>query len=132
MVALPKGEIPDISAVTGFHSARDKANQLEIRVLESDGSADVARNPVTLFLVVTDDPPGGDAQERVWRLPQGVSEVKKVTATGGGLKITAVVNGQMDERTGRFPRQNQIISIIYDFTKGVLSDKLRVTTSPFQ
>jgi hypothetical protein len=35
----------------------------------------------------------------------------------------------MDERTGRFSLENQLISISCDFTKGVLSDKIRVTTS---
>jgi hypothetical protein len=34
----------------------------------------------------------------------------------------------MDEKTGRFPSQTQFINIAYHFAKGVLSDKIKVTT----
>lgn len=126
---LKEEETPPILAVTGFHSVEDKANKLEIRLLEADSSGDVARNPVALFLVITDNAPANDSQTYIWRLPGGVSVVKKLTVAKNRVQILAVVDGQMDERTGRFPLQNQIISIAYSFAKGVLSDTIRVTTS---
>jgi hypothetical protein len=127
--ALKDEEIPGAKDITGFHSVQDKANKLELRVLEADASADVARNPVALFLVITDDAPGNEAQTYVWRFPKGVSVVKKLSATKSGLRILAVVDGPTDERTGRVPLQNEIVNVSYEFAKGVLSDKIRITTS---
>ena len=59
--------------------------------------------------------------------PTRVSQ--KLTVTQGAARILSVVDGQMDEKTGRFPSQNQVINITYDFSKGVLSDKIKVATS---
>ena len=127
--ALPEREIPPILAVTGFHSLEDKANKLEVRLLEADASSTVAKNPVVLFVVVTDNAPDDDSQTRIWRLPDGVSVVKKFTGAKNGAQIAAVVDGQMDEKTGRFPSEERLIDISYGLNKGVLSDKLRVSTS---
>lgn len=129
LIALPDEEIPSLLAVSGFHSVEDKVNKLDVRLLEADGSADVAKNPVTLFVVVTDNAPADDSQTHAWRLPEGVSVVKRFTPGRNGADILALVDGQMNEKTGRFPEFDQVIHISYVFAKGVLSDKLKVSVS---
>ena len=128
LTALPEEEIPNALAISGFHSAQDNANKLEIRILEGEDS-NVAKNPVALFVVVTDNASSDDSQTHIWRLAEGVSEVKGIRLTNNGARIAAVVDGQMNEKTGRFPTENQVINISYDFAKGVLSDKLKVSTA---
>src|SRR6266536_1520705 len=76
VTALKEEETPGVTDISGFHSVHDKANDLDVRVLEADASADVARNPVALFLVITDNASGGEDQVHVWRLPS-VSVVKE-------------------------------------------------------
>jgi hypothetical protein len=72
--------------ITGFHSIVHKKAGLEIRVLEADGSASVAWDPISLFVVVTNNGTS-DHVERVWRLPEGVEKVKALTATACGADI---------------------------------------------
>lgn len=73
--------------ITGFHSVVHKKARLEVRVLEADGSASVAWDPVSLFVVVTDDGTS-DRVEHVWRLPEGVEKVKALKATTCGADIS--------------------------------------------
>jgi hypothetical protein len=58
VTALQPDEVPGINEVSAFHSIKSKTNDLAVRVLEADGSATVARNPVELFLVITNDTGG--------------------------------------------------------------------------
>ena len=63
-----------LGRITGFRSVVHKKAGLEARILEADGSATVALDPVTLFLVVTNIEPDGPI-ERAWRVPRGVTEL---------------------------------------------------------
>jgi hypothetical protein len=120
---------PGIEDITGYHSTQDKANNLELRVLEADMSVDVARNPVVLFLVITDNGPGNDAQTHIWRVPVEVSEVTGLSASKSALKISAVVDDVMDQKTGRFPTRKETINVTYSMAKGELSDRIAVAAS---
>ena len=124
--ALNEEEVPGVTGISGFHSVHDKANDLDVRVLKADVSEDVARNPVALFLVITDNAPGGYGQEHVWRLPS-VSVVKKVAQTKSGINISVVWDGVADEKTGKFPTKNETINVSYSMANGILSDKIKVT-----
>jgi hypothetical protein len=126
---LPEQEIPSVAAVTGFHVIKDKPNQLFLRVIESDASADVANNPVTLFMVITNDAGGPDLQEHVWRLPQRIAQLKNVSLDKSALKISVIVDGPLDEKTGKAPEQSATIHVAYSWSKGMLNDKIRVRTS---
>ena len=126
ITALKEEETPGVTDISGFHSVHDKANDLDIRVLEADASADVARNPVALFLVITDNASGGEGQVHVWRLPS-VSVVKKVIQTKSGVSISVVWDAVADEKTGKLPMKNETISVSYSMANGTLSDKIKVT-----
>ena len=129
VTALQPDEVPGINEVSAFHSIKSKTNDLAVRVLEADGSATVARNPVELFLVITNDAGGPDLQQHVWRLPRGVADVKRITVDKSALNISAIVDGPLDEQTGRSQEQNAIIHIAYHWSNGILSDKISITTS---
>jgi hypothetical protein len=129
VVALKNEDKPGIEDITGYHSTQDKTDNLELRVLEVDTSVDVARNPVVLFLVITDNGPGNDAQTHIWRLPMEVSEVTSLIAAQSVLKIFAVVDGVMDEKTGRFPTRKETINVTYSMPKGKLSNRIAVAAS---
>jgi len=126
VAALKEEEIPPVTDISGFHSLHDKANDLDVRVLEADVSADVARNPVALFLVITDNASGGEGQVHVWRLPS-VSIVKKLVQTKSGISITVMWDGVADEKTGKFPMKNETINVSYSMANEILSDKITVT-----
>ena len=77
-VAQPvEKEFEIISFFTGFHSSFNHDKSLEFRVFEADGSASIAYNPTYLFLVVTNNLPGFENQEKVVKLPS-VAEVTGV------------------------------------------------------
>jgi hypothetical protein len=50
---LDGAEWKALGLITGFHSVQHKKSGFEARLLESDGSGSVARDPISLFLVVT-------------------------------------------------------------------------------
>jgi hypothetical protein len=129
VTALKTEDKPGIEDITGYHSTQDKTNNLELRVVEVDTSVDVARNPVVLFLVITDNGPGNDAQTHVWRLPMEVSEVTGLSAAKSLLKISAVVDDVMDQKTGRFPTRKETINVSYSMAQGKLSDRIAVAAS---
>src|ERR1051325_1941054 len=68
-------EVSELAMVTGFHRVTHKASGFDVRLLEADGSATVAWDPVSLFLVVTNNGTT-DSERRIWRLPRGVERVR--------------------------------------------------------
>lgn len=80
-----------LGMVTGFHAVAHKKSGLEARVLEADGSASVAHNPVALYLVATNNGTS-DRIEKIWRLERGVAGVRGVKATGCGIDIRVDVD----------------------------------------
>lgn len=87
-------EASDVSAlalVTGFHHVTHKASGFDVRLLEADGSASVAWDPVSLFLVVTNNGTS-DGVQRIWRLPRGVERVRGISATSCGVDVRVDVD----------------------------------------
>jgi hypothetical protein len=84
-----------LGLVTGFHSVRIKKPGLEARLIEADGSASVAENPVALYLVVTNNGTS-DLVERIWRLPRGVARVKRLSTSDCGVDVSVDVDRFVD------------------------------------
>ena len=80
-----------LGMITGYHTVVHKASGLEIRVLEADGSASVAWDPVSLFVVVTNHGTA-DLVEHVWRVPQGVVRVRSLSPTSCGADVQVDVD----------------------------------------
>ncbi len=112
--------------ITGYHSFFDKTRKWEMRLLEADGSATVAHNPIGLFVVVTNNSSGPDLQEQVWRLPKGVEKVQKATPLESGLEISALGVGGIDEKTQKAILVPKIITVKYEIRNGILADQLVV------
>jgi hypothetical protein len=70
-------EFDSLQLVTGFHSHLDKPTGFEFRILEMDGSATVAMNPINLYLVVTNNSSGSDSQSSMIVLPK-VSTIESI------------------------------------------------------
>jgi hypothetical protein len=114
-----------LGMVTGFHSVLHKKSGFEARIIEADGSASVARDPVSLFLVVTNNGTG-DRVERFWRLPRTVQRVRRLSATDYGIDIKVEVdqiteNGLVD---GTIPK---VLHLHFLSVEGKLQTKLRVS-----
>lgn len=75
-----------LAIVTGFHSVVHKKAGVEIRLLEADGSASVAEDPISLFLVVRKGATSGLVQ-RIWRLPSGVARVRGLAGATCGADV---------------------------------------------
>jgi hypothetical protein len=80
-----------LGIVTGFHRVVHKKSGVEIRLLEADGSASVAEDPVSLFLVARKGATS-ELVERIWRLPQGVARVRRLSATTCGVDVRVDVD----------------------------------------
>lgn len=63
--------------ITGFHSHIDKQTGFEYRIIEVDGSATVAINPIYLYLIITNNSAGSDLQTKMLSLPK-VSSIQKI------------------------------------------------------
>ena len=118
-------EWQSLAMVTGFHSVSNRKLGLAMRVLEADGSASVAENPVFLFVVVTNQGTS-DLEERIWRLPQGVAQVRKVTACKCGLEIAAEVDGGDGKPGAAGAKSRATIRACFLNDKGGIESKLRV------
>jgi hypothetical protein len=93
-----------LSTVTGIHSVFHKKSGFEVRVLEADGSASVAQNPISLYLIVTNSG-SADHLVRVWRLRQSVERVRRLTPTACGIDLHVDVNGEAEHgRAFQVPR----------------------------
>jgi hypothetical protein len=112
-----------LTMITGFHSVSNKKARLAIRVLEADGSASVAENPVSLFVVATN---GGtsDVKQHVWRLPGGVERVKKVSASKCGVDIQAEIDDAASSEPGG--RAAIVIKACFIRGDGELESQLRI------
>ena len=92
-----------LGMVTAVHVLFDKDAGLALRVLEADGSSSVAVNPVTLFVVATNQGTS-DLKEYIWRLPKGVARVRKTSVIACGLLI-AVDTEVMDNERASLTRK---------------------------
>lgn len=121
-------EWQSLAMVTGFHALSNRKLGFAMRVLEADGSASVAENPVTLFIVVTNQGTS-DLEERVWRLPVGVAQVRKVTASRCGLEIAAEIEAE-GEPGAPGKKSPTVIRACFLSDKGKLDSKLRMEVGP--
>jgi hypothetical protein len=80
-----------LGVITGYRSVVHKASGLEIRVLEADGSASVAWDPVSLFVIVTNHGTS-DLVQRVWQVPQGVVRGRSLSPTSCGADLQVDVD----------------------------------------
>jgi hypothetical protein len=113
-----------LGLITGFHSVQHKKSGFEVRVLEADGSASVAWDPIGLYLVVTNNGTS-DGVERTWRLQRGVARVKGLLATQCGADIRVDVDRIRDGKAhGTMPR---ILRVCFLDSKGSLETRLKVS-----
>jgi hypothetical protein len=114
----------DFALVTGFHRIIHKSSGFDVRLLESDGSASVAWDPVSLFLVVTNDGTS-DKEQRIWRLPHGVERVLGISSTTCGIDVRVDVDHVRDNRVvGTDPK---VLRICFLGENLALRPKLSVT-----
>ena len=120
------GKQADVLAmVTGLRSIVHKKSGFVVRLLEADGSASVAEDPVSLFLVVTNDGTS-DWQGHVWELPHGVERVRTLSPTACGVDAAVEVDGP-DEPTPSRPipkRVSRIFHLCFLTADGKLLPKL--------
>jgi len=88
--------VSELALVTGFHRVIHKSSGFDVRLLEADGSASVAWDPISLFLVVTDNGTS-DNHQRVWRLPKGVERVRGMSPTTCGVDVPVDVDRFRDD-----------------------------------
>jgi hypothetical protein len=113
-----------LGAITGFHSVRHRKSGLEARLLEADGSASVAEDPVALYLVVTNNGTS-DRVERIWRIPRGVVKVKGLVETPCGTDVRVEVDRISRDGlvTGTTPK---ILRLCFLSSTGTLQAQLKV------
>jgi hypothetical protein len=87
--------VSELALVTGFHRVFHKPSGFDVRLLEADGSASVAWDPVSLFLVVTNNGTS-DGVQRIWRLPRGVERVRDILPTSCGVDVRVDVDRIQD------------------------------------
>lgn len=110
-----------LAIITDFHHAFDMKNQFEVRLLEADGSATVAMNPIAMYVVITNSSSVADLRNYVWLLPFRASKVKSVQLKAPILEIRAEVDADPFDPS---KRAEKIISVRYSVSHGVLSDTL--------
>ena len=93
-----------------------------MRVIEANGEATVAINPITLYFVVTNDSSAGDLQQHIWRLPLTVGRVKSVTGIKSGVRILAVLEAGPN---GVKERKLSVV-VGYSVSNGLLKDTITV------
>lgn len=99
----PEGKI--LGTLTGFHALKLKNANFEARLLEADGSTSVAQDPISLYLVVTNNGTS-DLLERTWRLGRGVARVRALTPSACGVDIKVDVDRVASDGrvVGRIPK----------------------------
>jgi hypothetical protein len=112
-----------LALVTAYHSLAHKRSKLEVRVLEADGSASVARDPVSLFVVVTNNGTS-DYQGHVWRLPRGIARYRSLSETSCGVDVRVDVDGP-EEPTPK-PKPH-MLHLCFLSTDGHLSATIRLS-----
>ena len=117
-----------LEMVTGLHTKFDKQGY-EFRIIEMDGSATVALNPIQLNLVVTNHLSGADLQSKMVQLPP-VSEVKKVEILEGDKKLVIDVVWDRQNEDGSQPRQEAgVIEVWIPIQNGKLPENIHVKVS---
>lgn len=110
-----------------WESLRDRQTGFEVRLLEADGSATVALNPIAMYVVITNNSSGPDLQQHVWLLPHRVRSVKEVKLDGSEPRIRAEVDADPENPSKVANRQ---WNLGYDCSGGVLADALTITEQP--
>lgn len=113
-----------LAIITGFHQALDKENDFEVRLLEADGSATVAMNPVSLYVVITNSSSAADLQYHVWLLPHRVSKVKRVELTPPILRIRAEVDADPSDP---LKKVEKMLTARYSVSDRALSERLSIS-----
>ena len=110
-----------LALITGFHAVHNKKAGFDARLLEADGSATVAQDPVALFVVVE-----SGVIVHSWRLPRGVARVRSFVATECGAEVRADVDRitAEGEVRGTTPRTLRLCFLSAD---GRVQDRLRVS-----
>jgi hypothetical protein len=70
-------EFSNFDQISGFHSHFDKGSGFVFRILEVDGSATVALDPIYLYLVATNNSSADDLESAIVTLPK-VSSIRKI------------------------------------------------------
>jgi hypothetical protein len=117
-----------LAIVTALHSVSLKTTRLEARVLEADGSASVAENPIMLFLVVSN---GGtsDYVGHVWELSKGVSKVRTVKPSACGIELLVDRDVLRDDNRA-YLQEPHVLSLCFLGPDGALADELHVVDRP--
>lgn len=117
-----------LGLITGFHSIQHKKSGLEVRLLEADGSASVAWDPVGLYLVVTNHGTS-DAVEHTWRLRRGVARVNGLAPTRCGVDVRVDVDRITSdgEVRGTTPRT---LRVCFLDAKGTLETRVTASEAP--
>jgi hypothetical protein len=115
-VATAREDLHSYQAITAFHNLFLDEPPLEVRLLESDASAAVAMDPITLFLVITNNGTA-DYAGHTWELPFRVSRFGELAHDEHAVVIEAEVDVQDGEGsvTGTVPKRWRIH---YDYRGG--------------
>jgi hypothetical protein len=116
--------VSELALVTGFHRVTHKGSGFDVRLLEADGSASVALDPVSLFLVVTNNGTSDNTQ-RIWRLPRGVERVRGMSPTTCGVDV--LVDVDRIEDTVVAGRDPKVLHLCFLAENRTLRSKLSVT-----
>lgn len=114
----------NVGMITGFHHAFDRDNHFEVRLLEADGSATVALNPISMYLVITNNLSAADLQQYVWLLPRRVRNVRDVKLIDSTLRIRAEIDADPYDSSKSMPAE---MTVRYSVSNGVLNDTLRIS-----
>jgi hypothetical protein len=131
VVPIEGKQADNLAMVTGLRSIVHKKSGFVVRLLESDGSASVAEDPVSLFLVVTNDGTS-DWQGHVWLLPHGVERVRRLSLTACGVDASVEVDGP-DEPAPARPspkRVSRVFHLCFLTADGKLLPKLLFSDDP--
>jgi hypothetical protein len=123
VVSASDGEWEPLTLVTGFHTITEPNSAFQLRVIEANGRATVAINPITLYFVVTNDSSAGDLQQHIWRLPVTVARVKSVSRINSGVRIAASLDEVLDANV---KARDVNILVRYKLENGVLRDTITV------
>jgi hypothetical protein len=123
VVSALDGEWAALATITGFHDVTGPNSTFQLRVIEVNGRATVAINPITLYFVVTNDSSAGDLQQYVWRLPVSVARVQNISSVDSGVRIIAMLDAVPDADVKA--RHLQLI-VHYALDNGKLKDVITV------
>jgi hypothetical protein len=123
VIAASDEEWQSLAIVTGFHIVNGPKSNFQARILEANGQATVAINPIALFLVVTNDSSAGDLQQHIWRLPLTVAQVKSVAPTDSGVHIVARLDAVPDANV---KARDVNVIVRYEVANGVLKNTITV------